>query len=914
VSLLLLGLLGANSFAFSDLPPLPGVKIFAIDSQASEEGPDEGIFIVMRTGSTAESLTVFYTVDGTAEEGVDYQALPGYVTIPSGFASATVVVNPTDDLEIEDKETVVLTVIDPPGGATYVPCWPTRARVAIEDNDTEANSPPEVKIVNPRDGAVFVGPDSITLVAKASDRDGFVKTVEFFDGDTSLGVVTYPRPLSSDEITANPELLEDVISRKMSELEVERLDTIENLKSEGLAEHFVDPSIQIFRLKWENIAPGEHVLTALATDRQGESTLSEPIAIKVEEGSPIPVVNVIAIDPIATEEGGIIVSDIEENAFSDGSVEEGRPDVLRPNNAVFLIKRRATDISRPLDVFYRVLGTAINGADYRRIPHHVTIPADAYAVRVIIRAIDDELLERTESVVIKLVSHTCDEILTDVPGCYQVGPHGIARAAIIDNDTPTTNLPPSVHLVQPRDGDLFKAGADLSLVANASDRDGYIKFVEFFEGENSLGIIENPLIPYADGSVEPLSASTKLEIQQLPLYRIVWEDVPAGRYVLTAVATDNRGEQTTSIPVEIGVIESYPVPVVTIITADPVAEEQAAATDVVSNTAHFVVARRGGNIERPLTVSYRVGGRAENGVDYRALSGFATIKAGEYKERIVIAPIDDEECEGTESVIIKLVPPILPQNDINIAAFLPYRVGDPDKARAVIEDNDICPDNQPPRVVIIFPFDGMVFQAPVDVPLFALAGDVDGEVAEVSFYANATLIGEAVRVGPDVGWALYRADWQDAPAGEYKLTAVAVDDDGATTRSRTVGIEVLAEGDPGVGRVVDVVRHRFRNNFPDAVPVDGERDDWHYSKWLGYLTSKAFPWVYHDKHRWMYILETGRNGHSMFDLNGLEWVWTSESIYPYLYSFKNKEWLYYDIKSKSPRWFYSESAGWHAID
>ena len=80
------------------------------------------------------------------------------------------------------------------------------------------------------------------------------------------------------------------------------------------------------------------------------------------------------------------------------------------------------------------------------------------------------------------------------------------------------------------------------------------------------------------------------------------------------------------------------------------------------------------------------------------------------------------------------------------------------------------------------------------------------------------------------------------------------------------------------------------------------------------MTSKAFPWVYHDKHKWMYILETGGNGHSMFDLNGLEWVWTSESTYPYLYSFKNEEWLYYDVGSKSPRWFYSDRAGWHAVD
>ncbi len=71
---------------------------------------------------------------------------------------------------------------------------------------------------------------------------------------------------------------------------------------------------------------------------------------------------------------------------------------------------------------------------------------------------------------------------------------------------------------------------------------------------------------------------------------------------------------------------------------------------------------------------------------------------------------------------------------------------------------------------------------------------------------------------------------------------------------------MLAEDDSGVGQVVDVVRHRFRNAFPEAVSVDGDRDDWHYTKWLGYMTSKSFPWVFHESHKWIYVHETSENG------------------------------------------------------
>lgn len=807
---LLLGLLVTQTLVHAESPPVPTVNIITLDRQASETGPDEGSCVVLRTGATNESLTVFYSVDGTAEPGIDYQELPGTVTIPPGFASAMIVVNPVDDLEVEGRETVVLAVVDPPGGETYVPSWPTRARIAIEDDDSEANLPPRVRITNPTDGSVFVGPESIALVAKTSDPDGFVKTVEFFDGATSLGVVTYPRPPSRDEIAANPKLLDDVVSRRLSELQSPSLDRPDRQVTPDLLEH-PEAWIQVFRFRWTELVPGEHVLTALATDTDGDSTLSAPIVITIEKGPITPVVSVLAVDPIATEQGGIPVSD-EEADINANEVAPEKPDVLRPNNAVFVIKRRAADVSEPLHVFYRVLGTAENGVDYRRIPHHVTIPAGAWAVRVNIRPYDDNGAEGRESVILKLVPQLSDQALRDIPGYYRVGNHGVARAVIIDNDEPSTNLPPAVRLVRPDNGDVFKAGSRLVLVAHAADRDGFIRSVEFFEGENSLGLVKNPLIRPVDALVKSMSVADKVSIQAQPLYRVEWKDVPEGAYVLTAVATDNKGEETVSKPVEIKVVSGEPWPVVTVVARDPVAEEGAAATVAADPTATFVVARRGGQIGRPLTVHYRIGGTAENGVDYREISGLVTIKPGLAKAKVIVAPIDDEICEGSESVIIKLIPSIHLQEENTDAVFHPYRVGQPDKARAVIRDDDTCPENQAPHVRLILPFNGMVFQAPVNVPVFALAGDVDGDVVGVGLYANETLIGRAVRIGPYFEWSLYDLEWENAPAGEFELTAVAVDDDGDRTRSRAVAIEVLTEVDSEVGAI---------DGMPAAIVADG---------------------------------------------------------------------------------------------
>jgi hypothetical protein len=94
----------ATVFVVSD----ESVTISAIDSKATESGPTTGAFRVTRTGSTGSSLTVFYTVEGTATAGSDYIALPGSVTIPAGWSRADIVVTPINDSLVESREAVVV--------------------------------------------------------------------------------------------------------------------------------------------------------------------------------------------------------------------------------------------------------------------------------------------------------------------------------------------------------------------------------------------------------------------------------------------------------------------------------------------------------------------------------------------------------------------------------------------------------------------------------------------------------------------------------------------------------------------------------------------------------------------------------------------------------------------------------------
>ena len=94
--------------------------------------------------------------------------------------------------------------------------------------------------------------------------------------------------------------------------------------------------------------------------------------------------------------------------------------------------------------------------------------------------------------------------------------------------TPAPNVPPSVSITSPADGATFISPASVTIRATASDKDGTVTKVEFFDGTSSLGSILTP--PYT---------------KTVTLY--------PGTHPLTAVATDNAGDATTSAAVTVNV-------------------------------------------------------------------------------------------------------------------------------------------------------------------------------------------------------------------------------------------------------------------------------------------------------------------------------------------------------------------------
>lgn len=88
--------------------------------------------------------------------------------------------------------------------------------------------------------------------------------------------------------------------------------------------------------------------------------------------------------------------------------------------------------------------------------------------------------------------------------------------------------------------------------------------------------------------------------------------------------------------------------------------------------------------------------------------------------------------------------------------------------------------NQPPTVSITSPSNGSSFAQGSTITVSASASDADGTVARVEFFANGTSIGIDHTAPYSVSWVV--------PAGTNSLTAVATDNEGASTTSAVVSV------------------------------------------------------------------------------------------------------------------------------
>ena len=385
--------------------------------------------------------------------------------------------------------------------------------------------------------------------------------------------------------------------------------------------------------------------------------------------------------------------------------------------------------------------------------------------------------------------------------------------------TAPNNLPPSISIASPAAGASFTAPANITVTTSAADSDGTVAKVDLL----------------ANGTLVGTSTTAP--------FTIVWNNVAAGSYNLTAVATDNGNASTTSAAVAITVAQGQPPPSslpsgwsATDVGAtgatggssfsNGVFSISGAGADVWGTADAFHYAYRSlegdGSIVARVTSIQNVNAWVKAGVMIRkslsasSAHGFMLVAASASKGvPFQRRPVDggtslsSSGSQNTAPRWVKLVragtlitgyesadgvnwatvgsETITMGSTVLVGLAVSSHVTGVNATatfdNVTISSSAPAPANQPPTASLTSPMAGATFTAPATINLAATASDSDGTVAKVDFFAGTTLLGTDTT-------APYQLSWSDVPTGSYTLSAVATDNSGASTASGAVNVTV----------------------------------------------------------------------------------------------------------------------------
>jgi hypothetical protein len=232
-------------------------------------------------------------------------------------------------------------------------------------------------------------------------------------------------------------------------------------------------------------------------------------------------------------------------------------------------------------------------------------------------------------------------------------------------------------------------------------------------------------------------------------YAFTWSNVFDGSYTLTAVARDNAGATATSAARKVTVGSSST-------STDTTAPTVSITSPVIGATLTGTVsvsANASDNVG-VASVTFKVDGTTIGSADTSAPYGISwntgSVPAGAHA---LTAVARDAAGNVTTSSSVSVL--------IQAATTT----------------------NMAPSVSLSAPANGATFIAPASFTISATASDTNGTVARVDFYAGSTLIGMDTS-------SPYSISWSNVAAGVYTLTAVAQDNDGATTKSAARSVTV----------------------------------------------------------------------------------------------------------------------------
>ncbi|WP_158563336.1 Calx-beta domain-containing protein [Chitinophaga silvatica] len=678
------------------------------DADAAEPSTDGRFKISLPENVTsAEKITVTYTVNGTAENGIDYQTLTGTIDIPANKNSVYLDVPVINDDIIEGDELVQVTLT---GGtsASWTFGGTNTASLTIADDDDDDPSNLVLRIDQTTNGAEpnTNGSFRISLPGNYSSAKDIILQYTLSgtatrNEDYTVSVITLPALAKYVDIPVN--VIDDKIIEPTETVIMQLLggkddnfiytadasantgtvnitdddNTISNKKlSVSKIADAAEPNVNgAFRISLPaGITASEDI--TVSYNITGTATINTDYSISntavIKAGKEYTDVSVVVIDDKIIEGDETVIMSLAggtNSAVGIFAVDAANftatltiaDDDNNSTNQVILVTRTANasepsthgafNVSLPEDVYssrditvnYTITGTATNGVDYQLLNGTVTIPHGQNAVPVPVTVINDDIIELPETVVLT--------INNGADGKFNYAADAVLHTAtvtIADDDDITTNKVISIEKTK----DAAEPNQD---------------------GEFTISLPGNVT------SVDDITIN----------YTITGTAVNGEDYTISASATILAGKNKVVVPVHVlddKIIEDDETVVLTLnnasaihftgFTINPakntatvtIADDDANdsnnkllsikkikdAAEPADNGTFRISLPAGITASEDITVQYTVAGTAENGIDYQELTGSIIIPAGRTDVDLPVEVLDDNIIEENETVIVTL--------------------------------------------------------------------------------------------------------------------------------------------------------------------------------------------------------------------------------------------------------------------
>ncbi|AHM61123.1 hypothetical protein D770_14345 [Flammeovirgaceae bacterium 311] len=686
----------------NDEEPQEDVLLSVVVDKAAAEDDKDGFFEVGISEALATDLTIRYSLTGTAEKGKDYSTEPAEneLLLKAGKTKEKIKITPIADEEVEEQETIVLTLQTPTVAGVVLDESRKAASMQLEDNDEEVE-----------DVLLSV---AVTKHATEKDKDGEfeIEVSEALAADLTIRYRFSGTALNGNDYTTDPEGEQLVLKAgktkanikvKKQKKSVEEQTVVlellapasdavvldENKKAATMRIQSTEEELEqaVLWVKVEKDAGEDNkdgffeliLSKAVDTDLSIDYTLSgtatagtdyvappKPVVLKAGKTSIKLKIEVKADTEVEGEETliltlqapateGVVLD--EESKSAVLKIEDNDEEVVEDVLLSVVVTKDASEdnkdgefelsiskaLATDLTIRFNLSGTATPGVDYQTPGGELVLKAGKTKEKIRIKPVADEEVEGDETVILTLQTPSVAGVILDEAGKS-------ATMQLQDNDEEAVVEDVLLSVV------VDKAAAE-------DDKDG------FFEVAVSEALATDLTIRYSltgtaekgkDYSTEPAENELLLKAgktkEKIKITPIADEEVEGEETVIL----------TLQSPTAAGVVLDEARKAANLIIEDN--DEEVEVEDVllsVSKSKDAAEDDKDGEFElqvssplaTDLTIGYSLSGTATAGKDYVSPGESVVLKAGERRVKVAIQVIADEEVEGEETVILTLQTP-----------------------------------------------------------------------------------------------------------------------------------------------------------------------------------------------------------------------------------------------------------------